>query len=143
MSEMVELVRALFDAVEALDVRAVVSCYDEEVEIHEAESLPYGGVYRGREGGREHWESVIAAWGPFKTPETLALDPVFIDGNQDTVAVLFRARGVDGAGSHFDEGEVGVYRVADGRIVRSQMFHADTAAVAEFLERAPGGALVS
>jgi hypothetical protein len=49
---------------------------------------------------------------------------------------------VDASGEHFDGGEVGVYEVQDGRIVRSPMFHAETAAVIEFLSRPPRGTLL-
>ena len=135
VSEKAQLVRRLFAAVEALDAAAVVACYADEVEIHEAASLPYGGVYRGRDAGLRHWEAVTGAWAPFKAGLKPDLSATFIDGDGDTVAVLFRARGVDAAGNRFDEPEVGIYTVRDGAIVRSQMFHADTMAVGAFLLR--------
>jgi uncharacterized protein len=136
MSEKRQLVERLFEAVEARDAAAVVACYGDDVEIHEAQSLPYGGVYRGRDGGRRHWEAVTSAWRPFKHGLTRGLDPTFIEGDSDTVAVRFRARGIDAAGRRFDAPEVGLYTVRDEAIVRSQMFHADTAAVTAFLRRA-------
>ena len=58
MSQDVELVRRLFNAVEDRDLEALLDCYDAAIEIHEADSLPYGGVYRGHEGARAH----AAAW---------------------------------------------------------------------------------
>ena len=49
--------------------------------------------------------------------------------------VLFTHRAVDRpCGRRLAEPEVSVYRVREGRVVRSQMFHADSAAVAGFLE---------
>jgi uncharacterized protein len=133
MSEKGELVRRLFKAVEQRDVDAVIACYADDVEIHEAESLPYGGVYRGRDAGLRHWKAVMGAWAPFKTGLAPDLDATFIDGEGDTVAVLFRARAIDASQRLFVAPEVGIYTVRDGAIVRSQMFHADGAAVARFL----------
>ena len=133
MSEKGDLVRRLFEAVEARDIAAVVSCYADDVEIHEAASLPYGGVYRGRDGALRHWERVISAWRPFQRGLKPNLSAVFVDGDDDTVAVLFRARGIGASGDRFDAPEVGIYQVREGRIVRSQMFHADTASVVSFL----------
>ena len=53
------------------------------------------------------------------------------------VAVLFRHRALDPEGGRsFDQPEVSIYEVRDGLVVRSQMFHADSAAVTGFLEEA-------
>jgi hypothetical protein len=55
----------------------------------------------------------------------------------DAVCALFRLRSVDPEGDQrLDATEVGVYEVRGGRIVRSQMFRADSGAVARFLEEA-------
>jgi ketosteroid isomerase-like protein len=100
MSDAMDVVRRLFRAVERRDRDAVMACYAEDVEIHEAAVLPYGGTWRG----------------------------------PDTVCVLFRHRAVDPKrGTRFDAPEIGVYQVRDGKVVRSQMFHADSTAVARFL----------
>ena len=42
------------------------------------------------------------------------------------------------SGDRFDA-EVGMYRIRDGRVAASQMFHADSAAVIRFLSAAPVG----
>jgi uncharacterized protein len=133
MSEKLELVQRLFKAVEERDAAGVVACYADDVEIHEADSLPYGGVYCGRDGALCHWERVIGAWRPLQVGLRPDLSPGFIDGDGDTVAVLFRARGIDASGDRFDAPEVGIYKARSARIVRSQMFHADAAAVVRFL----------
>ena len=48
MSDAMDVVRRLFRAVERRDRDAVMACYAEDVEIHEAAVLPYGGTWRGR-----------------------------------------------------------------------------------------------
>jgi uncharacterized protein len=49
-------------AVEERDLEGVLAAYDSEVEIHEADSLPYGGVYRGHEGAVQHAAGYLQAW---------------------------------------------------------------------------------
>jgi ketosteroid isomerase-like protein len=137
MSENGDLVRRLFKAVEARDLEAVLACYDEDIEIHEAGALPYGGVYRGHEGAIQHAAGWLEAWGQLQTPDEYRLDATFLEGEGDTVGAVFRHRAVDSEhGERFDAPEVGIYQIRAGKIVRSQMFHADSADVLDFLERA-------
>lgn len=67
----------------------------------------------------------------------MRLHPRFCEDGTGTVTVLFRHRAVDHARKeHLDAAEVGVYQVRGGRITCTQMFHADSAAVARFLRDA-------
>jgi ketosteroid isomerase-like protein len=137
MSENGDLVRQLFTAVEERDLQAILDCYDENIEIHEADSLPYGGVHRGHEGAMQHAAGWLEAWGALQTPEEYSMNATFMEGDGDTVGAVFRHRAVDPErGERFDGAEVGIYEIRAGKIVRSQMFHADSAAVLGFLERA-------
>jgi len=133
VSERVEVVRRLFRAVEARDLATVLACYGEDVEIHEVASLPYGGVYRGRRGGRDHAEAFLRAWGPYRgAPEPLRAS--FGETDDGRVVALFRHHAVDEVrGVRLDEDEVGIYEVRDGVIVRSTMVHADPERLARFL----------
>ena len=54
MSDDVAVVQRLFAAVEDRDLGSLLACYSEDVEITEADALPYGGVWRGMEGAVGH-----------------------------------------------------------------------------------------
>lgn len=137
MSTNVEVVRRLFDAVERRDLPGMLACYDEEVEIHEAASLPYGGVYRGLEGAVRHASAFQTTWAPYQTPTEYGLRADLVGGEDGAVVAAFRHRAVDpGTGLELDEAEVALYRVRDDKVVRSQMFHYDTAALLRFLDSA-------
>jgi ketosteroid isomerase-like protein len=132
----IDVVRRLFDAVERRDLETVLDCYDADVEIVEAASLPYGGTYRGHEGARRHAAGFVSIWGPLQTPAEHRLDAEFCDGPGDTVVALFRHRAFNPiTDERFDEPELSVYEVRDGKVVRSQMFHADSLSVAGFARR--------
>lgn len=135
MGTNVEVVQRLFAAVERRDLPAMLECYAEDVEIHEAGSLPYGGVYRGREGATAHARSFQATWARYQTPAEYPLQAEFVDAGDGSVVVVFRHRAVDPAsGRRVDEAEVSLYRVHDAKVVRSQMLHFDTAALLRFLD---------
>jgi ketosteroid isomerase-like protein len=140
MSDDIDVVRRLFDAVEARDLDRVLDCYSDDVEIAEAEVLPYGGVWRGREGAAGHAEAFMRAWGGLQGPEESRLDARLWGDGAGTVCAVFHHRARDRvSGNRFDAPEVGIYRIRDGRVAASQMFHADSAAVIRFLSKAPVG----
>jgi uncharacterized protein len=139
MSDEVDVVRRLFTAVEDRDLERVLDCYSEDVEITEAEVLPYGGTWRGREGATAHAEAFMRTWGGLQDPEESRLDARFWGDGTGTVCAVFRHRASDPtSGARFDAPEVGVYEVRDNHVVRSQMFHADSAAVIGFLSAVRG-----
>lgn len=137
MGANVDVVRRLFGAVERRDLSGMLDCYDDEVEIHEAASLPYGGIYRGHEGAVAHASGFQKAWARYQTPAEYRLDADFVADPDGAVVAVFRHRAVDPEkGRRLDEAEVAVYRVRNEKIVRSQMLHFDTAALLQFLEGA-------
>ena len=141
MSDDVAVVRRLFEAVERRDRAGMLACYAQDVEIHEADVLPYGGTWRGHDGALGHALGFLAAWGRYQGPDEVRMDPRFWGDGAGTVCVLFRHRAVDAArGVRLDAPEVSIYGVRDGCVVRSQMFHADSAAIARFLADAEAAA---
>jgi len=130
-----ETVRRLYAAVERRDGAAVWQAHDGAAVIHEAPSLPYGGEYRGADGVRRHAAGYVATWGPLQGEEDRRLAPEII-AEGDRVAVLWRQRARNPVtGEPFDQPAVTVHRLAAGRVVESRMFHFDTHAVREFLDR--------
>lgn len=129
----VAAVRRLFAAVERRDLDGVLAAYAPDVVIQEAESLPYGGRYRGLAGAEQHAFAYEAAWAPMQPPGVRRLDPeVLVAG--DRVVVLWRQRGENPhSGETFDAPAVSVYRMRDGLVADSRMFQHDAAAVARFL----------
>jgi ketosteroid isomerase-like protein len=140
MSDEVEVVRRLFATVEDRDLERMLACYSDDVEICEAEVLPYGGIWRGKEGATAHAVGFMRSWAALQGPGERVLGARFWGDGAGLVCVLFRHRAVDPVGgARFDAPEVGIYQVRDERVVRSQMFHADSAAVLGFLLNAGRG----
>src|SRR5262245_20679633 len=128
-------VRALFEAVDRRDGEGVRAGYDENITIHEAASLPYGGDYRGLDGALRHGQGFRAAWDRFRPYQARGLDPrIIVDG--DHVVVLWRHQVENpDSGDKLDLPAVSIYRMENEKVAYSRMFHLDTAALLRFLER--------
>jgi quinol monooxygenase YgiN/ketosteroid isomerase-like protein len=99
-----------------------------DVVMHQAESLPYGGVWRGHDGFRRWMEAFAAQW------ESLAVtEPRFLSSG-DVVLVLSRVIATGRAtGTRVTWPLAQVITVRDGRIAEIRPFYWDTVAVARAL----------
>ena len=128
----VEVVRGAYEAFGRGDVPAVLGAMATDIEWHEAEGMPYGGVYHSPE------EVAQNVFGPIveDVPDFAVTPEEFIPSG-DTVAVVARYTGTGKAtGKKLDLPVVHVYDVRDGTIARFRQF-VDTA---KFLEVVPAGA---
>lgn len=67
--ENLENTHRLFKAVEERDVVGVLAAYDPEIVIRDAELLPYGGIYHGLEGAKQHIEGAAQTGIPLNPPQ--------------------------------------------------------------------------
>jgi ketosteroid isomerase-like protein len=116
----VDLVRGIYDAFAAGDVDAVFAAMTPEIEWDEAEGMPYGGVYHGREA------IVSSVFGPILTDVTgftAAPDEILA---LDETRVVARGRYAGtGAKGPLDARFVHIWTVSDGRVSRYEQL-ADT-----------------
>jgi ketosteroid isomerase-like protein len=137
-----EVALGVIRAIEERDGEKLFELYHEDVQLHEAPSLPYGGVVDGVPSLREQLESApentwLGTWGPVQpTERERRFDPRVISENDGEVVVLYHMRAVARSGERFDSPVIGLYEVRDGKLARAQMFHFDTLAINAFLERA-------
>jgi ketosteroid isomerase-like protein len=127
----VQIVEDVYAAFARGDVAAVLAAMTDDVEWHEAEGMPYGGVYRG---GDAVAQNVL---GPITTDILdFAVTPAEMIASGDTVAVVVRYTGTGkNTGEELDLQVVHIWNVRDGKIERFRQF-ADTA---KFLEVVPAG----
>ena len=142
MNDNAEVVLGVFEAVEQRDREKLFELCHEEVEFHDAASLPYGGSTRGKEALREQLETApertwLGTWEPLQpTERERRMEPRVVATAGGEVVVSYRQRAVGPDGERYDSPVVGIYEVRDGKFARAQMFHYDTAALVDFLERA-------
>jgi ketosteroid isomerase-like protein len=131
----VEVVLAVFAAVEQRDDAAFARVCQPDAEFHWPPSLPYGRAAGGLDSdGGAAW---AAAWDPLQpTDAQRRLDPRVVAATRHEVVVLWRQRGLTPAGDTIDSEVLGLYHVRDGKLARGQMFYFDPASVLAFLKKA-------
>lgn len=142
MDENANVVLDAIDAVARRDAERLFELYADDVEFHEAPSLPYGGTVRGKARLRaqlaatpqQTWIGTWAALQP--SPSDRRMDPRIVAFHGNEVVALFRQRAVSRRGERFDWPVLALYQVRDRKLRRAQMFHFDTVAVRAFLARA-------
>jgi len=127
----VQIVEDVYEAFARGDVAAVLAAMTDDVEWHEAEGMPYGGVHRGGDAVAQN------VFGPITTDiPDFAVTPAEVIASGDTVAVVVRYTGTGkNTGEELDLKVVHIWNVRDGKIERFRQF-ADTA---KFLEVVPAG----
>jgi ketosteroid isomerase-like protein len=103
-----EVVRGFY---EADSVAAMLEHLDSRIEWRVPESLPWGGIFRGHEGFRRFTAIVTAQLAEARREKLLYL------AAGDRIVVLLRSVGRPRGGSQFDEPEVHVCAVQNGKIV--------------------------
>jgi ketosteroid isomerase-like protein len=142
MDNKVQVVLDVIQAVQDRDAETLDRLYHDDLEFHEAPSLPYGGALKGKNVLAEQLEAApettwLGTWAPLQPTEAeRRFDPRVVAVNGDEVVVKYRQRGVSPDGERFESEVLALYEVRDGKFARAQMFHYDTAALNEFLKRA-------
>jgi uncharacterized protein len=140
-----EVALAVIRAVEERDAEALFELYHDDVELHDAPSLPYAHTARGKSAMRDQLETArettwLGTWGPLQpTEEERRMDPRVVATNGDEITVLYTTRALAPDGERFESPVLALYEVRDGKFARARMFHFDTAAILAFLERAASG----
>jgi ketosteroid isomerase-like protein len=125
----VDVVRGSYEAMARGDVAAFLGALAEDVEWHEAEGMPYGGVHRGRDAIAQN------VLGPLNSdiPDFAATPEEYV-ASGETVSVVARYTGTGKeTGKTLNLPVVHVWDVRDGQITRFRQF-ADTV---KFLEVVP------
>jgi ketosteroid isomerase-like protein len=127
-----DVAQAVFDAVRARDLDALLHAYSDDIVIRDDPSLPYGGDHRGRAGAIDHAVGFAATWDPYQGPDDRDPREVLLDAGTQTVAV-WRLRA--SRGRHcLDQTTVSLLTIADGVVVGLEMFHRDTDELRAFLD---------
>ena len=120
----VATVEAYFAALDVGDDEAALALLADGFVLVQADSLPYGGTYQGRDGFETFLRRQREAWATFRvgTPRCLS------DG-QRTVVALSTASGETPGGTAFEMPMAQVFAVDGGKLQAAHPFYFDTAAV--------------
>lgn len=112
------------------DFTKVLPVVHEQIVIHEAASLPYGGEHRGHDGWLELARTFISTWEP-----TAPIRADFKQCADDEVVVRVELEVIARAtGRPFTLKIAEFHRVEDGKIRETTIYYYDTAAMLAVLE---------
>jgi uncharacterized protein len=118
-AENVETVRAAYAAFMRGDLGGVADYFGDDVEWETPDSVPNGGLVRGRDAVIENFSQIPTIWTSF------SVEPQeYIDAG-DHVVVTGVQRGTGAAGS-FEARYLHLFKLSDGKVVRGE-FIGDTA----------------
>jgi ketosteroid isomerase-like protein len=120
------IVKSIYEAMHRADGAAVLAHLAPDVAIHEAESLPYGGTYRGPEGFGQLVGRLLEVF----EKTDLAVDRI-LDAGDHIVAELRGTMQVRATGERFPVRVAEIWRLCDGKVVELRPFYWDTALVVE------------
>ena len=122
----VEAIQALYRAFLKRELMTILSLVDPGIEIHQSESVPWGGTYRGLAGLKEFFGKLL---------ENVDSKVDFTEWMEagDSVVAIGRSRGtVIANGNTFDIAVVHVWHLRDGKAVMFEPY-IDTAAMLKAL----------
>jgi ketosteroid isomerase-like protein len=106
----------------------MAACLADDVVMYQAESLPYGGEWRGRQGMERFMAAFSRAW------QSLEFIEQRFVSERDTVVVYNRGRlRARASGRVLDTSIMQLISVRDGLVAEFRPFYLDTAAVLEAL----------
>jgi ketosteroid isomerase-like protein len=119
--ENVEIVRGIYEAVARRDAAAPFAVYAEDIVWDVSNSrratIMDSVAYHGHEGVRKFWEEAVSAFG------TVDLDVDEVIDAGDRVVALIREHEIGRtSGVPVDTRHVAVWTLADGKVVRMQIF---------------------
>ena len=119
------ILTALYDRAHLGDWDAVEAYLSDDLVIHEAPSLPFGGEYRGRRALRDLYATVMAYW------DSPAVDIYSIVGDDTHVVALMHFTMTSKQSGHtFTQQMAEVSTVKDGLVTDMRIHYYDTAQVA-------------
>ncbi len=126
-SENIDLARNAYDAFGRGDLQAVGAGFSEDVEWLTSDSLPLGGLVRGRDAVLQNFAQIPQYWDKFE----VAPDE-YIDGGE-WVVVRGTQRATAKNGRSIQAPFAHLIKIVDGKTVRGE-FYADSAKAAEALQ---------
>jgi len=124
------IVRRLYENARVGDWEAVAASMADDLVIHEAPALPYGGEWRGRHALRDLYTAVV---GHFDAP-VIEQDALTSDGVGNVVALVRLTTTSRRSGERVVHRIAEVNRVVQGKVVEMRIFYFDEALVLAELE---------
>jgi hypothetical protein len=121
-AENLALVKSAYTSYFSGDIDGFFSVFDEHVELHEADSLPYGGTYKGIEHVKKGISKMFNAWDglEFKIEE-------FTAGGELVIVYMQLLASGKTTGKTFSFPVAEIWRIRNSKVVEIRPIYWDTA----------------
>lgn len=136
MSDNASFVLKVIDALEDRRLDELRSYYHPEISFHWPPGFPYSGDHKGSEVAAMS-QSFSELWGPLQPDDaTRKMNARVVAAEGDTVVITYIWRAKDSRGNTFETPTSAHYRIRDGKLHDSRMFHFDLSGLIAFVENA-------
>ena len=121
-----EIILDVFEALERRDRKTLFDLWHDDIELHDAEPLPYADQAAGKQAMWKQLEEAphktwIGTWGPLQPTEAeRRLDPRIVASRGEEVVVQYTTRAVSPDGERFESDVLGIYVIRDGQAALGQ-----------------------
>lgn len=130
----IEIVREAYRGADAGSFERFYASFAEDAVGYEAEGIPYGGVYPGKEGCIRLNEALFKAW------ESLSWNVLELTGGGDIVVVHLEMTFKPKGGEAIKHPIMELWRFRDGKIIEIRPFYYDTHLIRQVLSKASASA---
>ena len=117
----IETVKQFYDLLGQSNMEQALTLLDKDFILSQANSLPYGGEFRGRTGIKDFFGRFFRYWQTFQSKD------VAYYTDQSIVFAVSTATGRSHEGKVVEMPMVQIYEVSDGKIKSAKPFYFDTA----------------
>lgn len=116
-----DIVQAIFDASAKEDWNTVKSLLHDDIQVFEADSLPYAGVFKGPDNFVALNQKVFNTWDDSHN----TIDHIVADGEYVVILGSMAGRG-KATGKAFSVPLAAVWQLKDGKVIEVRPFYFDT-----------------
>jgi ketosteroid isomerase-like protein len=116
-----EIVQAIFDAFAEEDWNTIRSLVHDDIQVFEADSLPYAGLFKGPDNFIALNQKVFDTW----EDSHHTIDHIIADGDHVVILGNMAGRG-KATGQAFSVPMAAVWRLEDGKVIEVRPFYFDT-----------------
>lgn len=120
----IQIIKEFYERLQQRDYEKAFSLLAPDFTLHQAESLPYAGVYRGAEGIKKFFSAFFHIWQTFRSDET-----EYFSLDDERVLALSQVRATAKTGHQIDMPMAQVFTVRNGKMLEARPFYWDTAEV--------------
>ncbi len=117
----IEVVKQFYSHLASSDIEKAMMLLDDDFVLTQAKSLPYGGVFRGKEGINHFFKLFFSFWKTFRS------DNVEYYSDDSMVFTTSVGIGTTQTGKQIEVPMVQVYEVKNGKLLTTKPFYLDTA----------------